>query len=214
MPRQSRAAERRTIVPIVLTGIISGLALLIAGYGAWLSTRVSRHQEQREQAKRRSDIKVACGEQSGLDGPPVIGETVPRRHLLTIRVLNGGEAPEYVHSISLESESPSPITVAVRRPEGTVEVRPRDQQTFELKLDGSHAFAWDQPFRAVVRLANEQTFCSEYGTLATPPHHGQSVVIPDPAQMPDDQVAQVHVPPGERIATVLPPDSSPSQGAD
>jgi hypothetical protein len=214
MHRLSRAAERRTIVPIVLTGIISGLALLIAGYGAWLSTRVSRRQEQREQAKRRSDIKVACGEQSGLDGPPVIGETVPRRHLLTIRVLNGGEAPEYVHSISLESESPSPFTVAVRRPEGTVEVRPRDQQTFELKLDGSHAFAWDQPFRAVVRLANEQTFCSEYGTLATPPHHGQSVVIPDPEQMPDDQVAQIHVPPGERIATVLPPDSSQSQGAD
>lgn len=198
----------------MLTGIISGLALLIAAYGAWLSTRVSRRQEQREQAKRSSDIKVACGEQSGLDGPPVIGETVPLRHLLTIRVLNGGEAPEYVHSISLESESPSPITVAVRRPEGTVEVRPRDQQTFELKLDGSHAFAWDQPFRAVVRLANEQTFCSDYGTLATPPHHGQSVVIPDPKQMPDDQVAQVHIPPGERIATMLPPDSAPSQGAD
>ena len=193
----------------MLTGIISGLALLIAGYGAWLSTRVSRRQEQREQAKRRSDIKVICGEQSGLDGPPVIGEAVPLRHLLTIRVLNGGEVPEYVHSISLESESPSPFTVAVRRPEGTVEVRPRDQQTFELKLDGSQAFAWDQPFRAVVRLANEQTFCSEYGTLATQPHHGRSAVIPDPAQMPDDQVAHVHIPPGERIATVLPPDSAP-----
>ncbi len=197
----------------MLSGIISGFALLIAGYGAWLSTRVSRRQEQREQAKRRSDIKVTCSEESGLDGPPVIRETVPLRHLLTIRVLNGGEAPEYVHSISLESESPSPITVAVRRPEGTVEVRPRDQQTFELKLDGSHAFAWDQPFRAVVRLANEQTFCSDYGTLATPPHHGQSVVIPDPEQMPDDQVAQVHIPPGERIATVLPPDGAASQGA-
>jgi hypothetical protein len=194
----------------VLTGIISGLALLIAAYGAWLSTRVSRRQEQREQAKHRSDIKVACGERSGLDGPAVIGETVPLRHLLTIRVLNGGEAPEYVHSISLESESPSPITVAVRRPEGTVEVRPRDQQTFELKLDGSQGFAWDQPFRAVVRLANEQTFWSEYGTLAAPPHHGQSVVIPDPEQMPDDQVAELYVPPGERVATVLPPSSSQS----
>jgi hypothetical protein len=203
-----------TIVQAVLTGIISGLALLIAGYGAWLSTRVSRRQEQREQAKRRSDIKVACGEQSGLDGPPVIGERVPLRHVLTIRVLNGGEAPEYVHAISLESESPSPITVAVRQPEGTVEVRPRDQQTFELELDGSQAFTWDQPFRAVVRLANEQTFCSEYGTLATPPHHGQSVVIPDPEQMPDDQVARVSVSPGERIATVLPPDGSSSREAD
>ncbi len=198
----------------MLIGITSGLALLVAGYGAWLSTRVSRQQEQREQAKRRSDIKVACGEQSGLDGPPVIGETVPLRHLLTIRVINGGEAPEYVHAITLESETPSPVTVAVRRPEGTVEVRPRDQRTFELKLDGSQAFAWDKPFRAVVRLANEQTFCSEYGTLAAPPHHGQAVVIPDPEQMPDDQVARLHFPPGERIATMLPPDSALSESAD
>lgn len=198
----------------MLTGIISGLALLVAGYGAWLSTQVSRRQEQREQAKRRSDIKVACGEQSRLDGPPVVGETIPLRHLLTIRVLNGGEAPEYVHEITLESEAPSPFTVTVRRPEGTVEVRPRDHQTFELELDGSQAFAWDKPFRAVVRLANEQTFCSEYGTLATSPHHGQSVVISDSQQMPDNQVAQLHFPPGERIATVLPPDSAQTERAD
>lgn len=139
---------------------------------------------------------------------------VPLRHLLTIRVLNGGKAPEYVHLISLESESPSPITVAVRRPEGTVEVRPRDQQTFELKLDGSHAFARDKPFWALVRLANEQTFCSEYGTLGTPPHDGQSVVIPDPEQMPDDQVGHVKVRLGKQIATVLPPGSASSQEAD
>jgi hypothetical protein len=144
----------------------------------------------------------------------VIGQTVPLRHLLTIRIVNGGEAPEYVHSISLESERPSPLTVAVRRPEGTVEVRPRDQRTFELELDGSQAFTWDEPFRAIVRLANEQTFCSEYGTLARPPHHGQTVVIPDPEQMPDDQVAHLDMPRGERIATVLPPGSTPSQETD
>jgi hypothetical protein len=198
----------------MLTGITSGLALLVAGYGAWLSTRVSRRQEQREQAKRRSDIKVACGERSGLDGPAVIGETVPVRHLLIIRVLNGGESPEYVHSISLESENPSPVTAVVRSPEGTVEVRPRDQQTFELELDGFQVFAWDEPFRAVVRLANEQTFYSEYGPLATPPCHGQSVVIPDPEQVPNDQVAHVHVLPGEPIAIVRPPGNAPSQGAD
>jgi hypothetical protein len=196
----------------MLTDIMSGLALVIGGYGAWLSTRVSRHQEQREEQRRQSDIKIGCEERSGLDGQPVIGETLPLKHLLIVRVVNGGEAPEYVHSIILESERPSPVTVSVRAPEGTVEVRPRDQQTFELELDGSQAFVWDEPFRVVVRLANEQTFHSDYGTLANPPHHGGSVVIPDAEQMPDDQVPSIQFTPGERIATVLPPEVG--QGAD
>jgi hypothetical protein len=92
-------------------------------------------------------------------------------------------------------------------------VRPRDQQTFELELDGSQAFAWDEPFRVVVRLANEQTFRSDYGKLDRPPHHGQSVVIPDPEHMPDSQVPSIQFTPGERVATVLPPEGDPRQGA-
>jgi len=197
----------------MLTDVMSGLALVIGGYGAWLSTRVSRHQEQREEQRRQSDIKIALEERSGLDGPPVVGTRIPCRHLLIVRVVNGGEAPEYVHSIILESERPSPVTISVRAPEGTVEVRPRDQQTFELELDGSQAFAWGEPFRVAVRLANEQTFRSDYGTLAHPPNQGQSVVIPDPEQRPDNQVPTIQFVPGERIATVLPPEAGPRQGA-
>jgi hypothetical protein len=185
------------------TDIISGLALVVAGYGVWLARRVAQHDERLEAKKHASDIKVVCGERSSLGGQPIIGTTVPMEHILTIRVINGGEAPEYVHSITLESQRPLPVTVVVRKPEGTVEVRPRDQQTFDLPLDGHQAFAWDEPFRAVVRLANEQTFYSEYGTIGQP-HHGQSVVIPDPEQVPDDQVHEVSFVPGERVATAHP----------
>jgi hypothetical protein len=186
------------------TDIISGLALLVAAYGVWLSRRVARRDERLEEQRRVSDIKVACSERQSLDGPPVIGTTVSREHILTVRVINGGEAPEYVHSITLESERPLPLTVSVREPQGTVEVRPRDQQTFELALDGHQGFAWDEPFRAVIRLANEQTFYSDYGTVQSP-QHGQSVVIPDPEQVPDDQIGHVRFIPGERIATTLEP---------
>ncbi len=185
----------------MVTDIIAGLALMAAIYGALLSRRVARREERLEAQRRESDIKVTCGERLGLGGPPVIGATVPIEHILTISVVNGGEAPEYVHSITLESERPLPVTVSVREPEGTVEVRPRDQRAFELPLDGRQAFAWDEPFQAVVRLANEQTFFSGYGTVR-PPQHGQSVVVPDPDQVPDDQVHEVRFIPGERIATV------------
>jgi hypothetical protein len=185
------------------TDIISGLALVVAAYSVWLARRGAQREEHLEAKKRASDIKVVCGERSSLGGPAVIGTTVPMEHILTIRVINGGEAPEYVHSITLESQRPLPMTVSVREPEGTVEVRPRDQQTFDLPLDGHQAFAWDEPFRAVVRLANEQTFYSGYGTVGRP-HHGQSVVIPDPEQVPDSQVHEVRVIPGERIATARP----------
>jgi hypothetical protein len=186
------------------TDIISALALVVAAYGVWLARRVAHRDERLEAKKRTSDIKVTCGERSSLGGPPVIGTTVPMEHALTVCVVNGGEAPEYVHSIILESERPLPVTVSVREPRGTVEVRPRDQQTFDLALDGHQAFAWDEPFRAVVRLANEQTFYSQYGTIGWP-HHGQSVEIPDPEQLPDGQVGQLRFVPGERVATVLAP---------
>jgi hypothetical protein len=187
------------------TDVISGLALLVAVYGVWLSRRVARREERRDEQRRTSDIKVVCGERSGLTGPPVIGTSVPIEHILMIRVINGGEAPEYVHAITLESERPLPMTVAVREPHGTVEVRPRDQQTFELPLDGHQGFAWDEPFRAAVRLANEQVFYSEYGEIQ-PPHHGQTTVISDPEQVPDDQVGVIRFVPGERMAIGLAPE--------
>jgi hypothetical protein len=188
----------------MVTDIISGLALVVAAYSVWLARHSAQSEERREAKKRASEIKVACEERSSLGGPPIIGTTVPREHILTVRVINGGEAPEYVHSIILESQRPLPMTVSVREPKGTVEVRPRDQQTFDLPLDGHQAFAWDEPLRAVVRLANEQTFYSEYGTVGQP-HHGQSVLIPDSEQVPDDQLHQVRFVPGERIAIARPP---------
>lgn len=188
----------------MITDVISGLALFVAAYGVWLSRRVEQRGEQRYEQRHASEIKVVCGERSGLGGPPVIGTTVPLEHFLIIRVINGGEAPEYVHSITLESERPLPMTVLVRAPEGTVEVRPRDQATFELALDGRQAFAWDEPFRAVVQLANEQVFYSGYGEIR-PPEHGQTVVIPNPEQVPDDQVGVIRVVPGERMAVGLMP---------
>ncbi len=188
----------------MVTDIISGLALVVAACGVWLSRRVARREERQDEQRRKSDIKVVCGERLGLGGSPVIGATVPLEHFLTIRVLNGGEAPEYVHEITLESERPQPTTVAVRKPNGTVEVRPRDHQTFELPLDGRQGFTWDEPFRAVVRLANEQVFYSGYGAIQSP-RHGQTVVIPDPDQVPDDEMGVIHFVPGERIAIGLAP---------
>jgi hypothetical protein len=189
----------------MITDVISGLALVVAAYGVWLARRVTQREERLEARKRASDIKVTCGERTSLGGSAIIGTTVPMEHILTVCVINGGEAPEYVHSITLESERPLPMTVSVREPKGTVEVRPRDQQTFDLPLDGRQAFAWDEPFQAVVRLANEQIFYSGYGRVG-PPQHGQSVVIPDPEQLPDDQVHRVRFIPGERIAVAVPPD--------
>jgi len=197
----------------MVTDIIAGLALIVAAYGAWLSRRVARREERLEAQRRESDIKVVCGERLGLGGPPVIGTTVPTEHILTISVVNGGQAPEYVHSITLESERPLPVTASVREPEGTVEVRPRDQRTFDLPLDGHQAFAWDEPFRVVVRLANEQTFYSGYGTVR-PPQHGQPVVIPDPEQVPDSQVHEVRFIPGERIATAGPLSKNDQEDGD
>jgi hypothetical protein len=189
----------------VVSEITSGLALAIAGYGAFLSTRVSRRQERREEQQRRSEIKISCGERSGCGGQRlVIGETVNTQHLLIIRVINDGEAPEYVHSITLESEHPSPLTVDVRKPEGTIEVRPRDQQTFEFALDGTQGFVWDAPFRVVVRLANEGVFYSPYGQLAYSPHHGQPMIVPDPDEVPDAELNYIEFPPGERVAIVHP----------
>lgn len=122
-----------------------------------------------------------------------------------VRVINDGEAPEYVHAITLESEVPSPLRIAVKQPEGTVEVRPRDQALFEYALDGSQGFQWDAPFRVAVRLANERTFYSEYGTLAQAPSHGATQVIPDPDQVPDAQVGTIRFDPITGEAAAEPP---------
>lgn len=179
--------------------LIAGLALVVAVYGAWLSTQSDRRQ-------RKSDIKVECQEKSGFAGQKlVIGETLHLEHILTVRVINDGEAPEYVHEIFLESEHPSPLKVNVRAPKGTKEVRPRDHQTFDLELDGSQGFEWDKNFRAVVVLANKQQFYSGYGWLDRPPHHGEARTIPDPEKVPDGEVAHICLPPGSRVATVSPP---------
>jgi hypothetical protein len=75
---------------------------------------------------------LPLGERARFGGQPlVIGETIALEHFLMARVINDGEAPEYVHSITLESEVPSPLRVVVKEPVGTVEVRPRDQALFE-----------------------------------------------------------------------------------
>jgi hypothetical protein len=200
----------------MVTDIIAVLALVVAAYGAWLSTRTFLWQRMRDDQRRVSDIKVECGESSGFGGSPlVIGTTLNREHVLTVRVTNDGEAPEYVHEISLESEHPSPLAVSVRKPDGTEEVRPRDHRTFDLALDGAQAFEWDKPFRAAVRIASKnQTFYSEYGQLAHAPHHGQPHTVVDPEQVPDAQIARVSFIPGSRMATVLPPDAAPDAGSD
>jgi hypothetical protein len=191
------------------TAVIAGLALVVAVYGAWLSTRSDRRHRKREEEQRRSEIKISCGERSGFGGQRlVIGETVSAQHFLIIRVINDGEAPEYVHSITLESEHPSPLTVDVRKPEGTIEVRPRDQQTFEFALDGAQGFVWEAPFRVVVRLANEGVFYSPYGKLAYSPHHGQPMIVPDPDEVPDAELNYIEFPPGERVAIVHPSPSA------
>jgi|AntDryMetagUQ255_1029468.scaffolds.fasta_scaffold01519_2 hypothetical protein len=190
------------------TMAVSVIALIIAAYGAWQATRTHRWQRKRDEQRQRSEIDIGIGEQCGFGNSDlIIGETVYRHHVLTVEVINRGEAPEYVHSIVLESESESPITVFVRRPEGTVEVRPRDQQGFELRLDGSQAFSWTEPFRATVRLANDETFNSPYGSLSLPPHDGEAMVVPDPDALPDDEVAHITFDQGSRTATVTPPAS-------
>jgi len=191
------------------TMAVAVIALLIAAYGAWQNTRTQRWQRKRDEQRQRSEIDIDIGERSGLGGSElVIGETVYLDHVLTVHVINRGEAPEYVHSIVLESESESPITVVVRRPEGTVEVRPRDQESFELRLDGSHAFAWDEPFRATVRLANDEIFSSKYGSLMGPPQDGQAVVVRDPDALPNDEVGHIAIVRGSRTATMTAPAST------
>lgn len=198
-----RPVRFQTYAWLVVTEVVAGGALLVGVYGAWLSTRTYLWQRRRDDQRRHSDVMVEVGERYGLGGQaPVIGATLAVEHILVIRVVNGGEAPEYIHEIHLENQQVSPITVSVRKPEGTVEVRPRDQHECIFALDGSQAFDWDAPFRAVVRLANKAIFHSEYGRLSRPPEHGEQVVIPDPDQVPDAQVIRVSVIPGSPTAVV------------
>jgi hypothetical protein len=188
------AAERSSNDGLSPAVLIAGLALLVAGYGAWLSTRNYLWQRKREDERRESDIRVTVQEKTGFDTDKlVIGETVGRRHTLQIGVINGGEAPEYVYGISLEGKRLSPITVIVRKEEGSVEVRPRDQEGFEFELDGSQPFPWDEPMRVVVRLANGKKFRSPYFELLHEPHHGRPFVVPDPAEVPSEQVHRLRL---------------------
>jgi hypothetical protein len=166
----------------------------VAIYGALLSTRNNRWQRKREDERRRSDVRVTVRETTGFDTDKlVIGATVRRRHRLQIGVINGGEAPEYVYGIAVESERPSPLRVVVRREEGSVEVRPRDQELFEFELDGSQWFRWDEPMRVVVRLANGNQFRSPYFELQHEPHHGCPFVVPDPDAVPSEQVNRIRL---------------------
>lgn len=123
----------------------------------------------------------------------MIGTTVRVRHVLTVQVVNRGEAPEYVYEVNLENQAPSPITVAIRKGDGSVEVRPRDLATFDLGLDGSQAFGWDEPFRAVVSLAGGQVFRSDFTPqgLLNPPCHGTQTVVRDSDEVPDEEVIRV-----------------------
>ncbi len=179
-------------IHVATTTIIATLALLVAGYGAWLSTRNYRWQRKRDEERRRSDIEIEMSESLGLgDGPPVIDTTVALRHILTVRVINRGESSEFVYAISLHSERPSAITVPLRKGEGSVEVRPRDHVAFDFALTGRQGFAWDEPFRAVVRLADGQVFESGHGMLQAPPSHGVPQGIVDPDAVPDDQVIRI-----------------------
>lgn len=180
------------------------LGALVAIYGAALSTVVFLSQRK----QRKSTITVACEERSGFgDQPPVIGSIVYLEHVLEVRVTNDGEAAEYVHSVVLESERPSPFRVTVRQAEGTTEVRPRDHQSFFLELDGAQGFDWHKPFRAAVQIASKnQVFYSEYGSLSSAPHHGDTLVIPDPKAMPESQVVKVVRDPETGEVTTIPPD--------
>ncbi len=110
---------------------------------------------------------------------------------MVITISNRGEAPEYVYEIRLESETQPAIYVVVRRAEGTVEVRPRDQQAFFLPLDGSKAFDWQGRFRVMVKLANGVVIRSPWAEPPHPPEHGLPFVIPDLDAVPDDQVITI-----------------------
>jgi hypothetical protein len=131
------AAERSSDGGLSTAVVIAGLRFWSAVYGAWLSTRNYLWQRKREAERRDSDIRIALCEKTGFDTDElVIGQTVGYRHTLHMGVVNGGAAPEYVYGIWLEGERPSPLTVIVRKEEGSVEVRPRDQKVFEFELGG------------------------------------------------------------------------------
>jgi hypothetical protein len=90
----------------MITDVISGLALLVAAYGVWLSRHVARREEHRDEQRRTSDIKVFCGERSGLAGPAVIGTSVPIEHVLMIRSSTGARR--------LSMSTPLPLRANVR----------------------------------------------------------------------------------------------------
>jgi|ERR1022692_30099 hypothetical protein len=185
-----------------MSEIVAVFAILIAAYSAFLARRTDRREKQREERLNHSQIQVVCGERNGLAGPPIYGTAVPTEHILIVRVINSGDLPEYVHEVRLQSQVPSPFAISVREAEGTVEVRPRDQVTFELVLDDPDDFQWDAPFRALVRLANQQTFYSDYAALDAPPSHGEIVVIPDPDVEP---VPEIRITPGSSDIEIIEP---------
>jgi hypothetical protein len=175
----------------VVLGLLGGL---IAVYGAVLSTKNYVWQRRRDEERQRSDVEIDLIESSGLGGDDlIIGTTVHMQHYLTVRVINRGEMPEYVYEVALRSAGRSPFTVPVRKGEGSVEARPRDHAEFTLPLDGHQHFGWHEPFVVVVRLANGQVFRSPPATLGQPPCHGKPYVVPDPDEVPDEQVYQVRL---------------------
>jgi hypothetical protein len=82
-----------------ITTVLAVLALMVSAYGASLATRTHRWQRRRDEHARRSDITIDIGEHADLGGQDlIIGQTVQRRHILTVVVINRGEAPEFVHA--------------------------------------------------------------------------------------------------------------------
>lgn len=190
------------------TQVIAIAALIVAFYSAFLATRTSRWQRRRDEEKLRSDITIGLAERRGLGGGGelIIGETRLTEHVLTVRVMNGGESPEYVREVHLETERPQPLTVKVRPPKGTTEVRPRDEATFALELTGSQAFPWSEPFVAVVELANGQVFRSSVAPGGPQPQHGLPVVIPN-LYAEDAESAGTISPGDDRVARWEPTDA-------
>lgn len=180
----------------VIAGSTAGLALAISLYGAVLATRTHRWQQSLEQERLSTKVSVTASEHSSLgDGPLIIGETIAREHLLTVRVLNGGESPEYVRTIELESEREQALTVWVRSAHGTVEVRPRDETSFGFELTGAQGFPWDERMRLVVTLANRHEVTSDYFEMHYAPCHGQPMTVQDPNS--PDAVVAVRINPNE-----------------